>query len=84
VGLIKYLLNAEKSRDLGHFCERNNASVEAVTLEIVQRTRQKNERLLDIAGLRTVRTMRSFKECEKILCVHKDVTANSIFASLVS
>jgi len=51
---------------------------------MLQRTRQENECVLDIAGLRTVRTMRSSKKCKKILCVYKDVTANSIFASLVS
>jgi hypothetical protein len=84
VGFIKYLLNAEKSRDLSHLWERNNASVATVTLEMLQRTRQKNECLLDIARLRTVRTMRSSKEYKKILCVYKDVRANSIFASLVS
>ena len=84
VGFIKYPLNAERSRDLSHLWKRNNARVAAVTLEMLQRTWQENECLLDIAGLWTVRTMRSSKECKKILCVYKDVTANSIFASLVS
>jgi hypothetical protein len=41
VVFIKYLLKAEKSRDLSHLWKRNNASVAAVTLEMLQRTRQK-------------------------------------------
>jgi hypothetical protein len=41
LGFIKYLLNAEKGRDLSHLWERNDASVTAVTLEMLQRKRKK-------------------------------------------